>query len=130
MSRGYCFNCSPIGEADNLKVKIQRGLFNTHEKQESLWSGRYFYSLFNLLWLDGYLPVRSYHTQEVNDMVEINENLVSYYASHFERQFPDEKNLKEKIYDILVKDADANGRILKQSRRMYGWIWWNVNEQR
>ncbi len=130
MSRGYCFNCSPIEETDELKNKIQKQLFGKYKEQESLWSERYFYSLFNLLWLDGYLPITSYHTQKVSDFVEVNEGLISYYVSHFERQFPNEKNLKQRIYDLLMNNADSNQKILKQSRRLYGWILWDANHKR
>lgn len=130
MSKGYCFNCSPILEEDELKNLIEHTLSGKGSTRESLWSHRHFYSLFNLLWLDGYLPITSYHTQEVEEKLEITESLISYYTSHFERRFPQIPNLERRILKLLMENTNTEGRILQKSRHLYGWILWDVNKKR
>lgn len=128
MSRGWCFNCSPIYGEDLLENQIAEDIFGDVKNPRPLWDQRWFYSLFNLLWLDGYLPETFYHNQEAREEVEVNEILSGYYASLFTKRYPKKEDLDKIIYDYLMEKADSAGKICQESKRVYGWLLWDVRK--
>lgn len=128
MSRGYCFNCSPVYGEDLLESQIAQDVFGEEKNPRPMWDQRWFYSLFNLLWLRGYLPETFYHTQETKEEVEVSQNLVAYYTSFFQRRFPEMEDLEKTIRDYLMGKADDKGKICQESKRVYGWLLWDVRQ--
>ena len=58
MSRAYCCNITHIYHHNSLRRQLQTELF--HRPPASPWGGKWFYSLFNVLLLMGYLPETTY----------------------------------------------------------------------
>lgn len=58
MSRAYCCNITHIAHENSLRRQIREQLFG--RPATSHWGWRWFYSLFNVLLLLGYLPEASY----------------------------------------------------------------------
>ncbi|MEG2174783.1 MAG: class I SAM-dependent methyltransferase, partial [Oscillospiraceae bacterium] len=56
MSCGHCFNSCCIEWWDELEEKVAQQVFAQQNKPRPYWGRRWFYSLFNFLWLEGYFP--------------------------------------------------------------------------
>ncbi len=128
MSRAFCFNCSPIYGEDLLENQIARDVFGMEKNPRSLWDQRWFYSLFNILWIRGYLPETYYHTQETEEAVDADERLLSYYSGFFSKEFPEKDVIESKIRDYIKSRADESNKIYQKSKRVYGWILWDVRQ--
>lgn len=61
MSRAYCCNITHLYHRNSICRQLQEEVFGI--PPVSPWGGRWFYSLFNLLLLRGYLPQTSYDRQ-------------------------------------------------------------------
>jgi len=126
ISRGYCFNSCFICWEDELEKQIAGEVFHREYAPSLNSHGRGFYSLFNLLWLMGYFPETSYHLQEQLEYVDADEDLARYYAKCFSNDMlADEENIRC-VHEYLKEHAGADGTILRQYKRWYGWILWDV----
>jgi hypothetical protein len=120
ISNAYCFNSCFVRWVDELENQIAKEVYQKEQASSRNHHGKWFYSLFNLLWIKGYFPQVRYHCQNQEEYVDANENLASYYSKCF---------VKEdigKIHEYLKAHADSNGKILRKYERWYGWILWDV----
>ena len=125
ISRGYCFNSSFIRWGDSLEQQIAEDVFEKEYTPFLDNRGR-FYSLFNLLWLTGYLPETFYHQQSQTEQVKAGEDLARYYARCFSADKTADGHSVARIGEYLSKQASAQGLIQRRTERWYGWMLWDV----
>lgn len=126
ISRRYCFNSCFVRWVDELEDQIGRDLFNRKSTSSMNSHGQWFYSLFNLLWLQGYFPETHYHCQNQEEYVDADEKLASYYAKCFSKDMLSSEELMIRVLEYLKAHADSNGKVLRKYERWYGWILWDV----
>lgn len=127
MSRAYCCNITHLSHRNSICQQLQQELF--HLPASSPWGGRWFYSLFNLLLLQGYLPRTSYDRQLEERRVAPNED---YAAMLLERVLPPGERTEEnqaRILAWLQEHADGEGLLTETSDAWYGRILWDVRER-
>lgn len=128
MSRAFCFNCSPIYGEDLIENQIAHDVFGIDKSPKPLWDQRWFYSLFNMLWIRGYLPETYYHTQATEELIDVDENLISYYTNFFTEEFPEIHLIEKEIKNYLLNKLDSSNKIHQKSKRVYGWLLWDVRQ--
>ena len=126
MSKSYCFNACPISGSNSIETSIANNVFQLETSPRPMWDKRWFYSLFNLLWLEGYLPETKFHTVTVDTMVKVNEQLAKDYVMPFSSLELTKEEIYNKIYSYLTSIMDSNGEIKQVSQRGYGWVLWHV----
>lgn len=127
MSRAYCCNITHLYHRNSICRQLQEEVFGI--PPVSPWGGRWFYSLFNLLLLRGYLPQTSYDRQlEVRRFVPSQD----YAAMLLERVLPPaertEKN-QARIFAWLQAHTDGEGMLTETSEACYGRILWDVRDR-
>lgn len=127
MSRAYCCNITHLYHRNSICRQLQEEVFGI--PPVSPWGGRWFYSLFNLLLLRGYLPQTSYDRQlEARRFVPSQD----YAAMLLERVLPPaertEKN-QARIFAWLQAHADGEGMLTETSEACYGRILWEVRDR-
>ena len=126
MSRGWCFVSTFVRNEDELRSRISEQVFGAAPQMKSLNSGYWFHTLFNLLWLDGYYPETCYHMQDFDELVPLDDELVSYYAELFTRYGGDRTDAERRVREYLSDLQDEDGCILNHIERWYGWVLWDV----
>ena len=131
ISRAHCFNSSFVNYVDDLESRVSEEVFSRGYKSKPMWNGRWFYALFNILWLEGYYPETNYYKRTADENVPVDDELVRYLT----RTFSKEKNendmaIKPKISEYLYSISDKDGMIMRHSERLYGWVLWDVREKR
>lgn len=127
MSRAYCCNITHLYHCNSICRQLQEEVFGI--PPVSPWGGRWFYSLFNLLLLRGYLPQTSYDRQlEARRFVPSQD----YAAMLLERVLPPaertEKN-QARIFAWLQEHTDGEGMLTETSEACYGRILWDVRDR-
>lgn len=127
MSRAYCCNITHLYHRNSICRQLQEEVFGI--PPVSPWGGRWFYSLFNLLLLRGYLPQTSYDRQlEARRFVPSQD----YAAMLLERVLPPaertEKN-QARIFAWLQEHTDGEGMLTETSEACYGRILWDVRDR-
>lgn len=127
MSRAYCCNITHLYHRNSICRQLQEEVFGI--PPVSPWGGRWFYSLFNLLLLRGYLPQTSYDRQlEARRFVPSQD----YAAMLLERILPPaertEKN-QARIFAWLQEHTDGEGMLTETSEACYGRILWDVRDR-
>ncbi len=127
MSRAYCCNITHLYHRNSICRQLQEEVFGI--PPVSPWGGRWFYSLFNLLLLRGYLPQTSYDRQlEARRFVPSQD----YAAMLLERVLPPaertEKN-QARILAWLQEHTDGEGMLTETSEACYGRILWDVRDR-
>ncbi len=127
MSRAYCCNITHLYHRNSICRQLQEEVFGI--PPVSPWGGRWFYSLFNLLLLRGYLPQTSYDRQlEARRFVPSQD----YVAMLLERVLPPaertEKN-QARIFAWLQEHTDGEGMLTETSEACYGRILWDVRDR-
>ncbi len=74
------------------------------------------------------MPETYYHTQETEEAVDADERLLSYYSGFFSKEFPEKDVIESKIRDYIKSRADESNKIYQKSKRVYGWILWDVRQ--
>ncbi len=126
MSRAYCFNSTFVYGSDNIEEMLTTELYN--RPPAPVWDGRWFYSLFNLLWLMGYYPETTYHEQSKNTEVEVTAELAEHYSRAIGKKIPQALEDSRRIYDYLGRQA-SEGKLTLQAKTVYGWILWDVRKR-
>ena len=127
MSWAYCCNITHLYHRNSICRQLQEEVFGI--PPVSPWGGRWFYSLFNLLLLRGYLPQTSYDRQlEARRFVPSQD----YAAMLLERVLPPaertEKN-QARIFAWLQEHTDGEGMLTETSEACYGRILWDVRDR-
>ena len=124
MSRAYCCNITRLSGRDHLKEQIMTDLFG--KEPAPSWLSRWFYALFNVLFLMGYYPETSYETRHQEVKVQPDEG---YADSIMEHILPPQACTKEnaaKILSWLNAHTEEDGTLTEVSDSCYGRILWDV----
>ena len=129
-SRGYCLHVSFVQAKDSLKDKIYAALYRSNSERTRYEEGRVFYSIFNLLFLEGYNPITGYFKQAAEEDVVVDERLADGYAGSLAKYSPDPTIETGRIYDYLLDISKKEGCLRRRREDCYGFILWDVNERR
>ncbi len=127
MSRGWCCNITHLSGHNHLRNQILQEVFG--RKVSHQWTGRWFYSLFNVLFLLGYNPETSYETRHQEILVYPDEEYVDFIMEHM---LPSEEITKDNAIKILAwLEAHTNEEGLVQEiiDSSYGRILWDVRSK-
>ena len=117
MSRGFCQNVSFVNIRDTLAERVSRDVLG--EEYKPRFDGTGFYSLFNLLWLNGFYPETSYYTDSRVEMITPDEQSASNCATLCGRFAPEDAAK-------VLRYLDKYGEIERCSDYRYGSILWDV----
>lgn len=110
---------------DLSEKMVQLGQKHAEESQKNSF-GKWFYSLFNMLWIKGYFPKTDYFINKKEERVKVEKDLAVYYAKTFSRDLNHSDELVIKILEYLQKIADSEGFVTRKCERWQGWILWDV----
>jgi SAM-dependent methyltransferase len=119
LSNTFCCNVSFVNMKDALADRICLEVFG--DRFRSRFRGTGFYSLLNIVWLQGYYPETHYY-DEVSDAVISSRTDAEYYAS---RCRPDDPDGTEKVLRWIEK----NGEIRSHRETRYGLILWDIRRK-
>lgn len=124
MSRGWCCHITHLDGRNLLREQIMSEVFG--RKPSHQWTGCWFYSLFNVLFLMGYSPETSYENRHQEIWVTPDEEYVEFIMEHM---LPSEEHTKEngkKILDWLQAHLNEDGLVKEVTTSSYGRILWDV----
>lgn len=127
MSRGWCCHITHLNGRNFLRERIMQEVFGKKASQQ--WTGRWFYCLFNILFLMGYEPETSYESRHQELWVEPDEEYADFVMEHM---LPTEENTKEnakKILSWLQAHVNEDGKIQEITDSSYGRILWDVRRK-
>ena len=120
MSRGYCCNTTIVHAEDSLAERVMRDVYG--EELKSRWDGRSFFTLTNLLWLQGYYPETFYYDDVRDETVIPDRHWAKKIAVYCGKK---EENDIDRIGEYLNK----RGEWPRHSTSRYGSILWQVNRK-
>lgn len=127
MSRGWCLHITHLSGRNLLREQIMQEVFGKKIQQQ--WTGRWFYSLFNILFLLGYHPETSYENQHQQIWTSPDEEYAEFMMEHM---LPPEEVTKEnfdKILKWLLAHRNEEGLILEITDASFGRILWDVRSR-
>lgn len=127
MSRAYCCNITHIYSRNYLREQILREVFR--KEPPVRWSGRWFYSLFNVLFLLGYCPETSYETRHQERQVRPDAEYVEFVMEHMLTEAECTRENEEKILRWLREHVNEEGILTEVIDSCYGRILWDVRHQ-
>lgn len=127
MSRGWCCNITHLSGYNYLRTRIAEEVFG--KKPSSGWTGLWFYSLFNVLFLMGYNPETSYYTLNKEIFTEPDREYAEFIAEHMLSAEENTSGNISKIHNWLKDHANADGMIKEVTSSCYGRILWNINDK-
>ncbi len=120
MSRGWCCNTTIVHASDSLAEQVMRDVFG--EELRTRWDGRGFYTLLNLLWLQGYYPETDYYDDVRDEIVVPNYRWAKKIAAYCGKKGPEDIDRVETYLRKL-------GETPRHSTSRYGSILWNVSRK-
>lgn len=120
MSRGWCCNMTIVHASDSLAEQVMRDVFG--EELRTRWDGRGFYTLLNLLWLQGYYPETTYYDDVRDEIVVPDRRWAKKIAAYCGKR-------AEEDIDRVGNYLRKLGEIPRHSTSRYGSILWNVNRK-
>ena len=127
MSRGWCCHITHVSGRNFLREQMVKELFG--RKPLHQWTGKWFYSLFNILFLLGYDPETSYEKRHQEIWITPDEEYVEFVMEHM---LPSKEITKEnagKILNWLLDHQNEEGKVLEISDSSYGRILWDVRNR-
>lgn len=120
MSRGWCCNATIVHASDSLAEQVMRDVFG--EELRTRWDGRGFYTLLNLLWLQGYYPETNYYDDVRDEIVVPDRRWAKKIAAYCGKKASEDIDCVETYLRKL-------GETPRHSTSRYGSILWNVNRK-
>lgn len=120
MSRGWCCNATIVHAGDSLAERVMREVFG--EELRTRWDGRGFYTLLNLLWLQGYYPETSYYDDVRDETVVPDRRWAKKIAAYCGKRAQEDVDRIEAYLLNL-------GEVPRHSTSRYGMILWNVERK-
>lgn len=124
LSRAYCCNITHIYHHNSVRRQLQTELFGL--APASPWDGSWFYSLFNVLLLMGYLPETSYDHQVRQRRIVPTPEYASMMMEHILPAHACTPEHQARILAWLRAHTDGEGMLTETSRACYGRILWDV----
>lgn len=129
MSRAYCFNCSFVKEQDDLDDMIYKKITGKEIPQKFQSHLHWYYSLYNILLLKGYLPRTDFYEENWTTYVDASAESVEYFVEKLKSKYKLEDVNYKMLKTILQNLADNDGKIEYNHSIIYGFMLWNVNGQ-
>ena len=130
VSCGHCLHVSFIQSQDTLFEKVLKDLYPDRKKGMDHWDGRVFYSVFNLLFLEGYKPRTFYYEQNAEEDMVPDKMLAQRYAGYVKKDGIGKADESGRIYGYLKQLSEKKGRLVRHKKDCFGFILWDVNEKR
>lgn len=127
MSRGWCCNITHLNGRNLLREQIVQDLFGRTPLCQ--WTGRWFYSLFNVLFLLGYHPETSYENRRKEIWIHPDEEYAEFMMEHMLPAEEMTKENAERILNWLKKHQNEDGLVREISDSAYGRILWDVRNR-
>ena len=127
MSRAYCCTTTHIYHQNKLQDRMLEEVF--HRSPVQRWGWRWFYALFNTLFLMGYAPETTYDHRSQRRKVYPDQ---SYVELTMEQTLPEAERTAEngaRIRKWLCDRADAGGTVEEEIHTCYGRILWDVRDR-
>lgn len=124
MSRGWCFQSNFIKVTDELTDKVLAEVLPT-EMQPLERGLRSFYTLFNILLLEGKMPETMYFKEE-EDVRSLIDNKFLEGAIKMAPKVPRTEEYFDRLRDGFSKYADEDGYVSTHREWYYGWVLWHV----
>ena len=124
LSRAYCCYITHLSSENQLESRIMQELFGRERRIP--WSGRWFYSIFNVLFLLGYYPEATYYRRPRERGIFPDEGYVDAFMDHMLQPKERTAQNKARISEWLKAHADSTGAIHEVSETWYGRILWDV----
>ncbi|MTD38120.1 methyltransferase domain-containing protein [Erwinia sp. CPCC 100877] len=124
-SKGYCFTSCVLSKQHSLLDALTSHFQDELEKKSDT---QYFYALFNLLLLRGFLPETYYHQQTTQKEQFLTEKMANEYAQVlFGKKCQPAQTTQ--VYNYLT-ELFPDGRCTITETTTYGWLLWKVAEQK
>lgn len=127
MSRAWCCNITHLERRNLLREQIMQEVFGRQPAPQL--TGRWFFSLFNVLFLLGYDPETSYEKCHRETWVTPDEEYVDFLLEYM---LPSEEQTTEnavKITNWLHSHLNEEGQIKEITYSAYGRILWDVRNK-
>lgn len=124
MSRGWCFQSNFIKVTDELTDKVLKEVL-PEELQPLERNLRSFYTLFNVLLLEGKEPETMYFREEEDEISAVDDAFIEG-ALKMAPKVPRTEEMFNKVREGFLKYADGDGKISTHREWHYGWILWHV----
>ncbi len=127
MSGKWCMTINHLSGRNYLRERISREVFGRELPQHR--TGRWFYALFNVLYLSGFDPETSYFTRRKELRVTPEDDYVSYLMEHL---LPHEEHTAEnagRIRQWLQENAGEDDTLMDISDATYGRILLDVTKR-
>ena len=127
MSRAWCCNITHLDRRNSLREQILQEVFGKQTAPQ--WNGRWFFSLFNILFLLGYNPETSYEKLHRETWVTPDEHYIDFLMEHM---LPSEEHTQEnanKIMQWIQSHLNKDGQIKEITDSTYGRILWDVRNK-
>lgn len=127
MSRAWCCNITHLDGRNLLREQIMQEVFG--KRLEPQWNGRWFFSLFNVLFLLGYEPETSYEKHSRETWVTPDELYIDFLMEHM---LPSEEHTQEnaaKISNWVNAHLNEDGEIKEVTHTAYATILWDIREK-
>ncbi|MGN1368242.1 MAG: class I SAM-dependent methyltransferase [Aristaeellaceae bacterium] len=127
MSRAWCCHITHLSGRNHLREQIMQDVFGRQAQRQ--WTGSWFYSLFNVLFLLGYDPETSYENRHQEIWVNPDEEYVEFLMEHM---LPPEEITKEHADQIrkwLLAHRNEDGLVQEITDSSYGRILWDVRNR-
>lgn len=124
MSRAYCCHITHLsGEEPLLRRAMEEALGRSPQPR---WNGRWFYALFNLLFLLGYDPEVSYDRRVRERRLPASRDQAALLLEQLLPPAERGKKETEALYRWLQENAEEDGTVLQHSETCYGRVVWDV----
>lgn len=130
MSRKFCFSANFVRTEDTLAEEAWRYACPGLERTPN-WSSQTFYSMLNLLWLRGRYPRVEYLTEEEDELMPADEELVGRIIKRIPEEY-DTEETRHRVLEYVRGKANLDGMVTYHTLCRYGWLLWDVrdNEER
>lgn len=124
MSRGFCCDITHLAGESQLESRIMAEVF--HQRPPQRWSGHWFYSLFNVLFLMGFYPEVSYYQRRQVRGILPDPEHAALFTEHLLPVREQTEENRARILTWLQAQADDSGLVTEVSSTLYGRILWDV----
>ena len=130
MSRKYCCNITHIYSENVLEHRMMREIFERGRTDP--WEGnwRYFYAMFNALFLMGYHPEATYQKRRQEKYAYFDAERTNLFIEKMLPYTERTKDNEKKIREWLLINEDKEGKFTEESTVMYGRLLWDVEDCR
>ena len=127
LSRGYCCYITHIYGENQLERRIMQEVFGRDWKTR--WTGRWFYSQFNVLYLSGYYPEASYYRRHRAHRFRPGPQYVEHFLEYILGPADRSQENAARIAAWLAAHTEEDGMLEEVSDTWYGRILWDVREK-